>query len=173
MAESALEFLQKEYARLQREGDVAQQEREAQKSLMEKQIKRLIARDGGHATVPPSAPAKPVPAPDGNHKGRAYTIYSFQGMSKPTALELYMRARKDDGKISFGEIVRDLLDGGLQALEEGNTDFRERSIMAIVRQQPQLYGYDRDRHLAWLAPTANNKPLPEARGRKKDSRGKH
>jgi hypothetical protein len=169
---TAIEYLKQELERLEQEQAVRRREGEAQVAILKKALANFTSQHGSPTNG--SAPTHTVsqPSPTG---GRSYTITSFQGMTNAAAFDIYMRARENSGKkISFGKIVQDLLEGGLQLLEDIRPEFRERAVMAIARQTPRLYGYDRKGHSTWLAPTADTSPLPEARSRNnKESRSKN
>lgn len=87
----------------------------------------------------------------------------FSGQTKSMALENYMRARRNDGRIPIANAVLDLLAGGCDLGAHG--DRWERHVMAIARERPRVFGFDPDRREIWLAPTADDPPRPKSRGK--------
>lgn len=99
---------------------------------------------------------KPKSASSRVHSGQ------FRGMKPTTALEVYMRARRDDGHIPIANVLVDLLAGGLDMGKRG--DYWERRIMAAARQRPIVFGLDMDRREMWLKPSALEAPKLKRRG---------
>jgi hypothetical protein len=153
----ALRFVGEEIERLRKERERTDREWHARMAVLKGQLERLSAMN--------SEPAK------SNGSSTSYTITSFKGMEVPTAVEIYMRARRNkEGvqKISFAEILRDLREGGVQ-LDKYDPDFIERSIMASGRNR-RLYEYNRDDRVMWMASSADDTPPKQSRGKPKPSK---
>jgi hypothetical protein len=80
----------------------------------------------------------------------------FRGMTRSVALEAYMRARRDEGRIPLANVLSDLIAGGLDMGE--HRDRWERQIMAVATSKPRIFGWDPENRELWLAPTADERP---------------
>jgi hypothetical protein len=89
--------------------------------------------------------------------------HQFRGMTRSVALEVYMRERRDDGRIPIANVVLDLLAGGLEL--GPHRDRWERHIMAVARERPRVFCYDPVMRELWLASTADQPPQPKIRGK--------
>lgn len=113
---------------------------------------RKAASGNGHALIAPSTSRTAAPPQR-----------SYQGMKKATALEVYMRDHRAEGRIPLSKIVADLLAGDADL---GTPDRHERNIILAVKNKSRVYGYDENTREIWLTPTADEEAKPKPRRRK-------
>lgn len=147
------------------EAAIQELETRAAKILEDAQAEaKELLRIAGNLRGSTPADARPVTAPATQPSASSrLTGDQFRGMTRSMALELYMRARRNEGRIPLANVVLDLLAGGLDM--GPHRDRWERQIMAVANNKPRIFGYDPERRELWLAPTADERPRGKAGGR--------
>ena len=129
------------------------------------ELLRIVAKLKGSDAIPNTAAQPEVRVANQPSASSSIRKNQFRGMRRNMALEFYMRARADDGRIPLANVVLDLIAGGLEM--GPHRDRWERQIMVTAMENPRVFGYDRDRRELWLAATAYETPRAKARGKGK------
>jgi len=137
----------------------------------EAQVRELLRIAANLRGEPGEVVEEQAPLRDGNQQSSARQPSAssrivpdqFRGMPRTMALEVYLRARRSEGRIPLANIVLDLLAGGLKM--SAHRDRWERHIIACAQANPRIFGWDPNRREIWLAPTADE-PRPAKGGGK-------